>query len=150
MEKNIDRQLTAYIHDHIQESIGESERFLDTAVDDKVMVDLANQLWEANAHSTMSSLTRHVDGRSLDGLVEIVKDFWLHFRETPFFMAVVEQLVHNFFLQHGKKDIRSLLVEMGIDQEMVVQETYLFVHRFVENAVKRGYLEARIRSRSAT
>jgi hypothetical protein len=147
MEKNIDKQLIAFIHDNIQDTLRESERFLDSALNEKTMAKVANELWEANAQTTVAQLAGYADSRSVAGAVDMIKDFWLHFRATPFFQELVEQIVHNFFLRYGRKDIRTVLGEVGIDQEMIVQGLYVLVQPLVQHAIESGYLEARIRCR---
>ncbi|MFZ1772072.1 MAG: hypothetical protein WAU00_22875 [Caldilinea sp.] len=149
MEKNIDRQLVAFIHDNIQETIGESERFLNGAVNEQELRKVADELWATNAQTSMATLTSYTDAASVDAVVELVTAFWLHFRTTPMFLEIAEQLVRNFFLRHGKKPIRTFLEEVGVTPDRVVEEVYAFAAPAAATAVERGYLEQRIRARLA-
>ena len=85
MEKNVDKQLTAFINAHMQETTAESESFLNKVLDDKSIRKLGDEIWDANAKDTMSKLTGYVDKDSLPVMVEIVQSFWLHFRKTQLF-----------------------------------------------------------------
>ena len=149
MEKTIDKQLIAFIHENIQETIRESERFLNGALDEQEMRKVTEELWATNAPTTMATLTSHTNAPSVNDVVEIVVDFWLHFRTTPLFLELVKQLVHNFFLRHGKKSARIFLDEVGVTPEMVVEEVCGFAAPAAAVAVQSGYLEQRIRSRLA-
>ena len=104
-EKQIDSQLIRFIHDNIQETIRESENFLNGKLDSEAMRKVADEVWATNAPSPVSTFAGHVHAGSIDESVAIAVDFWRHFRETPFFLELVEQIVHNLMLQHGKKPI---------------------------------------------
>ncbi len=149
VEKIIDRRLIAFIHDNIQETIRESERFLNTAVDVPMMESVAGEVWATNAKKTISALSGGIDPASADEVVEVVKEFWLHFRATPFFLDLVEQIVRNFFLRNGKKSLRALLDELGVTTEMLADEIYTAAAPAVAAAHKHGSLEAGIKRRLA-
>lgn len=147
LEKAIDRQLTAFIHDNLQEIVAESERFLNNALNEKALREVADDLWTTNAQSTMAELTGYTDAVLIDDAVALVRDFWLHFRQTPLFLEIVEQLVRNIFLRHGKKPVATLLTELGVTPALVADEAYAFAAPAVSSALQRGYLEQRIRAR---
>lgn len=147
LEKAIDRQLTAFIHDNLQEIVAESERFLNNALNEKALREVADDLWTTNAQSTMAELTGYTDAVLIDDVVALVRDFWLHFRQTPLFLEIIEQLVRNIFLRHGKKPVATLLAELGVTPALVADEVYAFAAPAVSSALQRGYLEQRIRAR---
>lgn len=149
MEKNIDRQLVAFIHENIQEAVGESERFLNGALDEQALRSVGDEFWATNASRSLSDLTSFTNAAAVDGVVEMIKEFWLHWRTTPLFGELVEQLVRNFFLRHGKKPVRVLLDEMGVTPQLVVDELWAFAEPAAARAVESGYLEQRIRQRLA-
>ncbi|MCO5211826.1 MAG: hypothetical protein M9936_19205 [Caldilinea sp.] len=149
VEKMIDRRLIAFIHDNIQETIRESERFLNTAVDVPMMESVAGELWATNSPKTISALSGGIDPAAADELVEVVIDFWLHFRATPFMLEFVEQVVRNYFLRNGKKSLRTLLDELGVTTESLADEIHTAVAPAITVACASGSLEARIRRRLA-
>ncbi|MBP6440919.1 MAG: hypothetical protein KA259_04865, partial [Caldilineaceae bacterium] len=135
------------IHDNIQETIRESENFLNGKLDSEEMRKVADEVWATNAPSPVSQFAGHVHAGSIDASVATAVDFWRHFRATPFFLELVEQIVHNLMLQHGKKPVGALLAEIGLTQEAVVQQLYPLAAGFAEKAASDGYLEERIRHR---
>ncbi len=56
LEKTIDRQLTAFVNANIQDSIRESKRYLDKVLDQELMVEVADEVWDTNAKSTVADL----------------------------------------------------------------------------------------------
>ena len=147
LEKNIDRQLITFINGNIKETIADSEVFLDTALDEKVMRQVADEIWAANAASELTQVAGYLDARSLEGLVTVARDFWLHYRQTQLFHDLVAGVVHSFFRRYGKQSIAALLAEFGITQAMIVQEAYLASAPVAAKTVASGYLEESIRRR---
>lgn len=150
LEKAIDRQLTAFIHDNLQEIIAESERFLNNVLNEKALQAVADDLWTANAQTTMSTIASYTGAALIDDAVALVRDFWLHFRQTPLFLEIVEQLVRNLFLRHSKKSVAALLAELGVTPGVVEEELYAVTEPVATLVLQSGYLEARIRSRLQT
>ena len=149
VEKMIDKRLIAFIHDNIQETIRESEHFLNTAVDEPMLRSVAGELWTTNGERKVSDLAGGIDPAAVDELVEVVRHFWLHYRSTPLFLDLVEQLIRNYFLRNGRKTLRTLLDELGVSRELLADEVYGLAAQAVATALRDGALEARIRSRLA-
>ena len=149
VEKMIDRRLIAFIHENIQETVRESERFLNTTVDVPMMESVAGELWATNARKTISALSGGIDPAGADELVDVVTQLWLHVRATPFLPDLVEQIVRNYILRNGKKSLRTLLDELGVTTELLTDEIYAAAAPAVAAAHKHGSLEASIRRRLA-
>jgi hypothetical protein len=149
LEKAIDRQLTAFIHDNLHEIIVESERFLNNALNEKALRAVADDLWAANAQTTMATIAGYTDAALIDDAVALIRDFWLHVRQTPLFLEIVEQLVRNVFLRHGKKTVAALLAELSVTPALIADEVYAFAAPTASSALQSGYLEQRIRARLA-
>ncbi len=146
-EKQIDSQLIRFIHDNIQETIRESERFLNGKLDEEELRKVADEVWATNAPAPVSHFAGYVRGDAVDASVALIVDFWLHLRATPFFADLLEQIVHNLYLQHGKKSVAALLKEVGITQEAAVAAVYPLAAAWAEQALEDGLLEERIRRR---
>ena len=101
--RSIDKQLLAFISANVQETILESETFLNTTLDARLMRKWSEEVWAANAETEMAELAGYVDTESLEAMVQIGLNFWLHFRATPLFAELMTGLVRNFFRVHGEK-----------------------------------------------
>lgn len=145
--RSIDKQLLAFISANVQETILESETFLNTTLDARLMRKWSNEVWAANAETEMAELAGYVDTKSLEAMVQIGLNFWLHFRATPLFAELMAGLVRNFFRVHGEKDVRAWLAAMGVTQAIVTHEVALLAAPVVEAALRSGYAEKRIRRR---
>ncbi|MFZ1509775.1 MAG: hypothetical protein WAV74_23630, partial [Anaerolineae bacterium] len=145
--RSIDKQLLAFISANVQETILESETFLNTTLDARLMRKWSEEVWAANAETEMAELAGYVDTKSLEAMVQIGLNFWLHFRATPLFAELMAGLVRNFFRVHGEKDVRAWLAAMGVTQAIVTHEVTLLAAPVVETALRSGYAEKRIRRR---
>ncbi|MGB2774282.1 MAG: hypothetical protein WBF31_18375 [Anaerolineae bacterium] len=145
--RSIDKQLLAFISANVQETILESETFLNTTLDARLMRKWSEEVWAANAETEMAELAGYVDTKSLEAMVQIGLNFWLHFRATPLFAELMAGLVRNFFRVHGEKDVRAWLAAMGVTQAIVTHEVTLLAAPVVKAALQSGYAEKRIRRR---
>ncbi|WP_423225670.1 hypothetical protein [Candidatus Amarolinea aalborgensis] len=145
--KSIDKQLLAFISANVQETIRDSEAFLNTTLDASLMRTWGGEVWAANAGTEMTQLADFVDAASLETMVQIAVDAWLHFRATPLFAELTTGLVRNFFRTHGEKDVRAWLAEMGMTQAIVTQEVTLLAAPVVASALQSGFAEQSIRRR---
>ena len=145
--KSIDKQLLAFISANVQETIRDSEAFLNTTLDASLMRTWGGEVWAANADKEMAQLADFMDAASLETMVQIAVEVWLHLRATPLFAELTEGLVRNFFRTHGEKDVRAWLAAMGITQAIVTQEVTRLAAPVVETALQSGFAEQRIRRR---
>lgn len=145
VEKSIDKRLIAFIHANLQETVHESERFLNGALDEATLRAVADEIWATNGATTLATLAAYTDAAAVEGAVELVVAWWRHLRQTPLFLETVQVLVRNFYLRHGKASVRALLAELGVSPERVAAELHQMTAASVAAALQSGYLEQRIR-----
>lgn len=147
LEKGIDKQLVAFIHNNTQETLRNSERYLNKVLDDKQMWQIADEVWNENAGRSVASLTQDLDTAALVDIVDFARKVWLHVRQTTLFQSVAGAVVEEFFRAHGAQPVGALLEEMGATRAVIVREVQAFAPPLVEAARASGFLEARIRRR---
>ncbi len=147
MEKNVDKQLVAFIDDNIQQTITDSEAFLNRSLNEELLHKVGEELWDSAADETLAHFSRSLDKEALVAWVDVVEQSWLHLRQTELMHDIVQAVVRSFFLRYGKQDMRALLEQMGLSEEAVLPEAMVVVAPLAERALASGYLEQRIRSR---
>ncbi|MFN8484533.1 MAG: hypothetical protein U0768_15955 [Anaerolineae bacterium] len=145
LETGIDRQLVKFINANIQTTITQSETFLDNTLDPPTMRKLGDEMWNANASKTMAEICGDINEAAVDAAIDVARGFWLHYRQTALFHALVAQVVEGFFERYGQTDLRSLLEEMGVTQDVILQEANAYAIPVIEHGLATGYLERRIR-----
>ncbi len=149
LEKGVDKQLVSFIRANIQETLNESERYLNSVLDDAMIWQLADELWERNAQSTTAELTKLVDATLLVDMVDFGKHVALHLRRTRLFDTLLERLLDGFLAAHSEKPVAVLLEEMGMTQAQATDALYAVAQPVVAQAREDGDLEARMRVRLA-
>lgn len=147
LEKNVDRQLIAFVNDNIQQLIADSETFLDCTVDEALIHKLGAEVWETAAGEPLAHLTAALDRRGVDGWAEAAHDLWLHLRTTPLVDDILQAVVRSFFLHYGKRNVAELLGLLGLAEDAVAPELQALIEPLAQAALASGYWEARIRAR---
>jgi hypothetical protein len=149
VEKNVDKQLIAFIDDNIQQTVAESEDFLDRTLDAELVRRMGDELWESLSSATLARLTRSLDQHAVVAGSDVVQEVWQHLRTTAVAEDILQSVVRSFFLRYGKQDVRTLLEQLDFDAETARQELLALAGPLVERARAGGYLEQRIRARLA-
>jgi hypothetical protein len=147
LEKNVDKQLLAFVDDNIQQLVADSELFLNRTLDEALIRKVGAELWDSLGREALAELSAPLDRQSLQGWSDAAGQFWLHLRTTQLFDDVLQAVVRGFFLRHGKRDVAGLLALLGLSEEVAVQELQALLEPPLRRALASGYLEQRIRAR---
>jgi hypothetical protein len=146
---SIDEKMKGFIESNIQNILKDSERFLVESLDEALLKDLSEELWDAFSENSAYSTTEYIDPEQIESIASILNDFWLHFRKSAIFSKVCNTLIEYFFERNGDKNIRSFLGELGISKDMVLREVNKIAVPTLQKGVVRSHLEKRIRARLA-
>jgi hypothetical protein len=149
VEKNVDKQLVAFIDDNIQQTVAESEDFLDRTLDAELVQRMGGELWESLRSTTLARLARTLDKDTVAAGSDVVQETWEHLRTTAIAEDIVQAVVRSFFLRYGKQDVRTLLELIGLGEATAIEELLALTAPLFEQARAGGHLEARIRARLA-
>ena len=147
LEKSIDKQLTAFVNANIQDSIRESKRYLDHVLDEQVLLQGADEVWNVNSGETVADAAGLVSPESISEFSETVRDVWLHLRTTPFVVDLIGSVMDDFLARHGSRSVGEVLADVGITEAWVVEQLGDVVEPVFAMAAEDGYLEGRIRAR---
>ncbi len=147
LEQAVDKQLTAFVNANIQDNIRESKRYMDKVLDKKLLSAVADEVWEANAKSTVAGLTGLVPVDAVDDVAAAGRTAWLQLRTSELVTAVLERVVDDFLKQQGKRKVTEILADAGVTQELATDVVIDLTGPVIDKAVADGFLEARIRAR---
>jgi hypothetical protein len=108
---------------------------------------MGEEIWSSIAKTKLSEYFNEIDADDMEDFIIIGYDFWLNFRQTPYFKAIYTDLVNFFFEKYADRELDVILEDVGVTQKMVVNELIEAVSPGIETALSIGYLEERIRSR---
>lgn len=146
LEKAIDKQLTAFISSNVSDSVRESQRYLDKALDDNLLHLVADEVWDSNANSTVSELAGIFSPASIDQVIHAVHGAWVKLRASKVLTAAVDQAITSVLKAYGQQTVGELLKELGIERAELVEVVTPIAKPVITRAVKDGFLEQRIRA----
>ncbi len=147
LEDSIDTTLRDFIKVNIETSIKGSEKFLNSALNEELLNQLASEIWEAIEKEKINVSTQYIDADFITSLSPVVCGFWEHFRSTPFFTDTCKELIDYFFEKHADKKVTLLLEDVGVTEDVAIQEACETACPIFEKPVIRKYLEQRLRAR---
>jgi hypothetical protein len=121
LEKNVDKQLVAFIDDNIQQTVAESEDFLNRTLDAALVQRMGDELWESLHSTTLARLAKTLDKDAVTAGSDAILEIWQQLRTPAVAEDILQAVVRSFFLHYGKQDVRTLLEQMGLDEETAAQ-----------------------------
>lgn len=149
LDKAIDRQLTAFVNSNISDSVAQSRHYLDTVLDEELLMKVADEFWNTNANAKVSGAAGLITEAQLDELLAAATEAWRQVRIPDSASALTDQVVNDVLTQFGHRPIAELLAEAGITPELVSGIVTDVALPLITRAEKDGYIEDRIRTRLA-
>jgi len=149
LEAVVEKTIKAYIEANLGRTIRRSESSINEHFDEANIVELGEDVWASLAATRLSAYTQLIDGKDMADVVAIGQNFWLHFRKTAYFKAIYSDLVEAVFARYADMPLSQLAGEFGVNDKLAIKELTLTLSAAAETAMRRGYLEQRIRARLA-
>ena len=89
----------------------------------------------------LADATTAFTSQDLEDFIVLGYEFWLKFRKTPYFLAVVTDVVHHLFEKYGDESLASLILDMGVTEGMIASELRTFLSPLLDHASRTGFLE---------
>jgi hypothetical protein len=107
----------------------------------------AMEIWDLHAEEPISDLRGYLSKAELRELVLLVHEIISSARSTDYAGHLVDECLDVFFERYGDRDLASLLPELGISHEDVLDDAQRLVPPLLEAAKRDGRLEDLIRAR---
>lgn len=107
----------------------------------------AMEVWDLHANEPISHLRKYLSRTELRELVQLVYEILISARDTEFAGALLDECIDVFFEQYGTRDVASLLPELGLDRDDLVEDLCRLAPPLLEAARADGTLERLVRSR---
>lgn len=116
---------------------------------DPTLLDAAMEVWDLQAGEPVSDLREYMSKRELRQLSGLVHELVTSARSSEYAGELVDECVDVFFGEYGARDLASLLPELGITRDDIVDDLREVLPPIVEAARADGRLEALVRARLA-
>lgn len=149
LEQRVEERLSRYIEKHRPRIASEGKRHLTEVLDQDSLRSIADEVWDVLSKLSLADAFAFVGARDVEDFVVICYEFWLRFRKTRYFQSILSELVGYFFDKYGDESVFSLIDDMGVSEQMVKEELWVFLAPLLEQAHADGFLEERIRAHFA-
>jgi hypothetical protein len=144
LEQRVTRLLTRYF-ERRESAPRETERELLELVDPEWLRSLIDEIWAAVAPKPLTESFSFIGEQDLEDFVVLGYEFWLRYRRSDYFRAIMEEMVGHFFAKYGPLSLAELLEDMGVDEPMLARELETFLVPLLDEAARTGFLEQQIR-----
>jgi hypothetical protein len=108
---------------------------------------MADEVWDDVSKRPIADAGRLITAQDLEDFVVLGYEVWSRFRKTDYFRTVSFEVVDRIFEKYGGESIRSVILDMGVTEQMIAHELTTFLRPFFAEARRSSFLEAQIRSR---
>ncbi|SFM14283.1 hypothetical protein [Marinobacter zhejiangensis] len=147
LDESFERRIKAWLSDSLPGLISRSEQFLHKALSDDELRDTVMAAWITLEGRTIGELREGLGDIQLQEFVVLGYEFWLSFRQTPYFEGCCEAVVNHLFEKYGNQSLATLLDDIGVDEGMIMAEMDAFILPLVDVLREEGYLEGFLRRR---
>jgi hypothetical protein len=146
LEQRLGAALSRYMERHAARFTRDGEKHLLRAVDREWVRQMADEIWDAVSKRPLADATTAFTSRDLEDFIVLGYEFWLKFRKTPYFLAVVTDVVDHLFDKYGDESLASLILDMGVTEAMIASELRTFLSPILDHASRTGFLERELRA----
>lgn len=140
----IESAIRSYLHKNMQSIVELSEKVLLRTLDAKQIHHVADQIWHKVKAAPLSTAQQYMSDADIDFGSQVGIDIWNHIRQTPYAQALLKELIGVWFSNFANKDGLTLLADLNISRETLVQEITLFAQPVVADMLSSGYLAERV------
>ena len=145
LEQRLGAALSRYMERHAARFTRDGEKHLLEAIDREWVRQMADEIWDTVSKKPLADATTAFTSQDLEDFVVLGYEFWLNFRKTPYFFAVVTDVVHHLFEKYGDESLASLILDMGVTEAMIASELRTLLSPILERAFCTGFLERELR-----
>jgi len=148
LEAQVEKRVKSYIENNTAKTLAKSEQYLLDSLDEKRIRAIADEIWTA-IHDKPLSIADVVDTDELQTMVDYGLRIWQELRETEYVGVLVEEAVQQYFDQHGKQPLTTLMGHVGIDKDLLTCEAQKLAPELVAGLADTELLEQLVREQLA-
>lgn len=147
LERAAEETIKKYIHLNLKATLRQSKSFLSNALDSDEITNISMKIWETAKNKPLSTFKNYIDENDIQEFLAMGYEHWKGFRQTDYYSSLLEAGIDFFFEQYGAKTLHELITNMGIDKEMILDDTMRFTPDIISVLEETGYLRDLYRRR---
>ncbi len=147
LDENIGRVVRDFVGKNSESMASYAEKVLTTEMDEKMIREIADGLWDDMAKRPISRLADDLEPLQGDNVAEAIAASWKHFQQTSLFEKLIRSLLESFLDHYGQMEIQAAFEKAGWNREKLIAATAPFIQTAVAAAVKNGGLREMLKRR---
>lgn len=143
---SIEDRLRGYISSNMQGILNSSEAMLKDSLTDERITEVNNEIWKV-ARGLQPRVDGYLNESDIEKFVALGAKFWLHFRKTAYFRALLEDGISTVLEDAKNQTVSDWIAGIGVGEDTALNEIKTQWAVLAPIAKESGYLEAAIRAR---
>ncbi len=149
LESSIEDGLRKYIAKAVQASTTRSAEFLISHASPELLKELTLDTWEKLRDQPVGVLRDDLGETAVEELFVTGFEAWRHLRKQDWYRVVIDAGIDGFFDKYEDATLATLLVDLGIDRERIIDEAQRYAPSVIKTLKKKKLLEPIVRRRLA-
>ncbi|MCG8317697.1 MAG: hypothetical protein MI976_31155 [Pseudomonadales bacterium] len=142
---NLEGTLKKYVASNIRATLKESERFLNKNLTNEKIVEIGMDTYSDIEDAKLGSFRKFMKADDINDAFVALFEYWKNLRKTDFYKTAIESGVDFFFKKYGDTSLYEILEDIGVTEEMLIDDAMTFAPMVIENLQSKGLLEDLIR-----
>lgn len=148
-DESVGRVVRDFVGKNIDSVSGYAEKVLTTEMDEKMIREVTDGLWDDLAKRPISRLAADLEPLQGENVSEALSASWKHFQGTPLFENLLRALFESWFQHYEKMEIRDALEKGGWNRDRVLAAVEPFLQAAAAAAVKEDGFREMVKRRLA-
>ena len=111
----------------------------------QVALNSTLNLWDSIKNSPIANFQEYVSEQDLQEFLVMGYEFWLRFRESDYLRSCIDFGVSFFFEKYGDESLITVINEMGVTKDMVMDEFNNYFPDLAQLMIDKGMAETILR-----
>ncbi|HEV7206473.1 MAG TPA: hypothetical protein VGN18_17845 [Jatrophihabitans sp.] len=148
-DKHLDQFLGDAVGKGAQYGLRRTNNAIRELIRDAPLQAAAMEVWDLHADEPISGLREYLSQQDLRELAVLVHEIVVTALATEYTGHLIDECIDVFFARYGDRDVASLLPELGLTRDDLVEDLRTFAPPIIEAAKADGVLAGHIRARLA-
>jgi hypothetical protein len=139
------------IRKYIKSNLGlfqqESKSFLINSLTAEELEASILDFWDSVENKTLGQIQEGMDAVDLSELVVLGYEFWLDFRQSPYFEHCYQSVVDYLYSTYGSEPMAILFEDLAVNSETLVKQAEYFAPALLTQLRNSGQLEGLLKRR---
>lgn len=145
LEGSVEQGLRKYIEKSVSATAAQSAELLLHKLDNDTLRGMALEIWQGIKHAPVATIKQDISALDVEEMFVLGYAFWGDFRRSRYLVSLLEAGIDSFFALYGNQTLTTLLDDLGITDQMMMDEGMRFAPPVIKALVKKGLLEPVIR-----